>query len=211
MCEDGEFVKGDAAPSLAGRTSVTGAFTRSYLLFDGEDDATFNRWAVVAASDLFVGKFTVTLGAGALFAGRLDTPEGTWQMDQGWLAAAGLSWRVLDGAGSLPYIVLSASLGGAGASTRLDEQRGDYYGLDFRFGATLGKTFAGWFSPYASLRAFGGPIFWFVEDELRWGTDKFHFQGALGTVFILPEGFDLFVEAQPGAEMGGLAGVGWRY
>ncbi|MBK6513441.1 MAG: hypothetical protein IPM79_05575 [Polyangiaceae bacterium] len=114
--------------------------------------------------------------------------------------------------------MLSASLGAAGTPTRLGAERGDYVGLDFRFGATVGKTFFGWLSPYATLRAFGGPIFFFVDDEsdaggarLRLGTDKFHFQGGLGAVFILPENLDLFVEGQPGAEQGGFAGLGWRY
>jgi hypothetical protein len=159
----------------------------------------------------------VTLAAGSLLTGTLDAPEGEHEIGPGWLGAAGLSWRVLGDQGALPYVVLSASFGAAVTSTRLEMHRGDYVGLDFRFSGTVGKTFFGWLSPYASLRGFGGPIFWFSDadadddDGLRFGTDKYHFQGALGAVFILPENLDLFVEAQPGAEIGGLAGLGWRY
>lgn len=200
-----------------GRASLTASFTRSHLLFDGEDDATFDRWSLVAASDLYAGRFTVTLAAGALLAGTLEAPEGTHQIAPGWLGALGLSWRVLEDEGALPYVVLSASLGAAGTPTRLADRRGDYVGLDFRFGATAGKTFFGWLSPYVTLRAFGGPIFFFVDDDasddtrVRLGTDKYHFQAGLGAVFILPENLDLFVEGQPGAEQGAFAGLGWRY
>ncbi|NUP11440.1 MAG: hypothetical protein HOW73_35795 [Polyangiaceae bacterium] len=166
---------------------------------------------------MFVGKFTVTLAAGSLFRGSLEAPEGTHVVEPGWIGAAGLSWRVLEDEGALPYVVLSASIGAASAATKLRDERGDYVGLDFRFSATAGKTFFGWLSPYVSLRGFGGPIFWFVDDEasddrkIRFGTDKYHFQGAVGAAFILPENLDLFVEGQPGAEQGALGGLGWRY
>lgn len=206
------------ARPLRGRASLTGAFTRSHLSFDGQDDATFDRWGWVAGSDLFVGKFTISLAAGGLVDATIDTEvdgfqtqHAVYDMEPGWLASAGLSWRVLEDREAFPYIVLSASIGGAGAATRLRDERGDYIGLDFRFGATLGKTFFGWFSPYAALRVFGGPIFWITDEETKFGTDRFHFQGGLGAVFILPENLDLFIEGQPGAEQGAFGGIGWRY
>lgn len=198
-------------PPLRGRAALTGAFSRSYLTFDGED-MTFDRGAAVASADLFFGRFDLTFGAGSLFAGKLDGDLASYDLDFGWVASAGLSWRVLDDRGSLPYVVLAISLGGASAGTARASgdgpDRGSYLGLDVRFGATVGKTFFGWFSPYASLRVFGGPIFWTLGDETKTGTDRFHFQGALGAVFLLPGHVDLFVEGQPGAEMGGLGGVG---
>lgn len=203
---------------LRGRSSLTAAFTRSYLSFEGRDDATFDRWAWVAGSDLYFGRFTLSLSAGGLLDAAIDTEVDGFQtqravhaLEPGWLASAGLSWRVLDDKAALPYIVLTASIGGAHAATRLRDERGDYIGLDFRFGATLGKTFFGWFSPYTALRVFGGPIFWVTEEETKLGTDKFHFQAGLGAVFILPENVDLFIEGQPGAEQGAFGGVGFRY
>lgn len=207
----------EAAPRpLVGRTSATVGFARAHLWFDDDNDATLDRWAAVASSNLFFGRFTVTLAAGSLFLGTLRNDDGVYDLGAGWLASLGLSWRVLEESDALPYVVLSASLGAAATTTAVDDERGSYVGGDFRFGATVGKTFFGWLSPYATARVFGGPIFWTAqdedgEDEVRFGTDKFHFQVGAGLVFILPEQLDLFVEGQPGAEQGAFGGMGWRY
>lgn len=211
-CDRGTGKEASAPPPpLRARAALTGAFSRSYLTFDG-DDLTFDRGAAVASADLFFGRFDLTLGAGSLFAGTLEGDSASYDLDFGWVASAGLSWRVLDDRGALPYVVLALSAGGASAGTERTRgegpARGSYLGLDVRFGATVGKTFFGWFSPYASVRVFGGPIFWTLGDETKLGTDRFHFQGALGAVFLLPGHVDLFVEGQPGAEMGALGGFG---
>ena len=210
-----------------GRTSVSFGWARSHLFFFDGEDARLDKFAAVASSDLYFGKFTVTLGAGSIFEGRLEGRGGTREILPGYVGAAGLSWRVLEEEPSIPYLVLSASLGAAGTSTRMlraaaggdPDERGQYLGIDFRFGATLGKTFFGWLSPYVALRAFGGPIFWTVNPapdgtagaETQVGSDRYHVQGGIGSVFILPAGFDLFVEGNPGGEQGAFGGVGVRY
>lgn len=165
----------------------------------------------MATSDLYAGKFTVTLGAGGVFAGTLLSERGAFDVDTGWLAALGLGWRVLAEEEIVPYVLLGATLGVTSARTALGTERGGYLGIDFRFGATVGKTFFGWLSPYASLRVFGGPVIWTDRGESRLGTDRYHVQGALGAVFILPESLDLFLEGSPGGEQGGFGGFGWRY
>lgn len=204
---------------LVGRTSASFGWARSHLFFFDGEDATLDKFAAVASSDLFFGKFTVTLGAGSMFEGTLQAPGGTRRIGPGWVGAAGLSWRVIDEEETIPYLVFSATAGAAAASTRIDDERGNYIGVDFRFGATLGKTFFGWLSPYVALRAFGGPIFWTIVPpkadtnaaETEVGSDKYHVQGGLGSVFILPGGFDIFVEGNPGGEQGAFGGVGVRY
>lgn len=206
-----EAGEAEGSAPLRGRGSVTFGWGRAHLFFFDGEDVTFDKFALLAQSDLFFGKFTVTLGAGSILQGSLDAPDGSHEVGPGWLGSAGLSWRVLEDEGALPYLVFSATAGGAGVSTRKDDTRGSYLGIDFRFGATAGKTFFGWLSPYVALRAFGGPIFWTVDGTTEVGTDKYHVQGALGSVFILPEGFDLFVEGEPGGEQGVFGGVGYRY
>jgi hypothetical protein len=128
----------------------------------------------------------------------------------GWVGALGLSWRVLEDEGLAPYIVFSATVAGLG--TRVEgpgDQRASYYGVDGRFGATLGKTFAGVVSPYLSLRVFGGPV---ILDELdadaAIGTDKYHVQPAIGLVFLLPGGIDIYADVAPVLERSILGGVG---
>lgn len=197
--------------ALVGRTSASFGWARSHLFFFDGEEATFDKFASVLSSDLFFGKFTVTLGAGSIIEGTLKAPGGRRHVGPGWIGAAGLSWRVLDETPEIPYLVFSATAGAAATSTRIDDERGNYIGVDFRFGATLGKTFFGWLSPYVALRAFGGPIFWTIAGETAVGNDKYHVQGALGSVFILPAGFDIFIEGNPGGEQGAFGGVGVRY
>ncbi len=200
--------KPPAAPR--GRISLAAGWSRSHLSFEGED-AYFDKPALVAASDFYAGKFTITLGAGGLTLGRLVTERATFELDTGWIGTLGLSWRVLAEDETLPYVVLSAMLGVTRADVRRGASRGSYLGLDFRFGATVGKTFFGWLSPYASARVFGGPVSFDDGTEKRIGSDRFHVQGALGAVFLLPDNVDLFVEGSPGGEQGSFGGIGWHY
>lgn len=74
------------------------------------------------------------------------------------------------------------------------------FAFDIRLGLTVGKTFWNVLSPYAAVRAFGGPVIWNIDGQTRTGTDLRHFQIALGMVSSLPRGFDLFAEAAPGGE-----------
>jgi hypothetical protein len=210
-CSESDETTLEHPRALVGRTSVSFGWARSHLIFFDGEDARLDKFAAVASSDLFFGKWTVTLGAGSMFEGTLKAPGGTRRIGPGWVGAAGLSWRVLDEEPVIPYLVFSATAGAAAASTRIDDERGNYIGVDFRFGATLGKTFFGWLSPYVALRAFGGPIFWTIAGETEVGSDRYHVQGALGSVFILPGGFDIFVEGNPGGEQGAFGGVGVRY
>ncbi len=181
------------------------------MFFDGETSATLEQASIVATNDFFLGRFTVTLGAGALAYGSLDASGDPYDLGPGWLGSLGLSWRVLEEDASTPFIVLSTTLGGLGTRTLRETDHGSYHAIDFRFGATVGKTFDGWFSPYASAKLFGGPIFWNVNDELTVGSDQFHIQGSLGAVFVLPEAVDFFVEGSPGGEQAVFGGMGIRY
>ncbi len=200
----------EAAPRPRGRTSISFGWSRAHLVFDG-DEVHLDKPALTLASDLYAGKFTVTLAAGGTALGSLVTERATYDVGPGWIGAAGLSWRVLEEDPTTPYVVLSTVLGAVGATTARGRERGAYLGFDFRFGATVGKTFFGWLSPYTSARVFGGPVFWSEGGATKLGTDRFHVQGALGAVFLLPESLDFFVEGSPGGEQGAFGGLGWRY
>lgn len=211
---DGATPEAAAAPPRA-HVSVSGGFSRAHLIFfDGTEEVRFDHGTLRTSSDLYLGRFVFSLGIGATLPGSLVTEShGDLSTTTGVLGTAGLSWRVLDDEGALPYVVLTASLGGLSTATEqlVTHARGQYLGVDFRFGGTVGKTLWGWFSPYAALRVFGGPVLWTVDDEVRVGTDRYHVQGSGGAVFLLPGSVDLFVEASPGGEQGGTAGVGMRF
>ncbi len=207
---------------LRGRAALTMAYTRSYLSFGSgsiedadfslDQNVTFERMAFALEADFFIGKFSVSLIAGGVPIGELRTRDRTYTMAPGWLVGAAVSWRVVEEKEKGPYILFNASLGALGSKTAYEDLRGEYYGFDFRFGATAGKTFGGWFSPYLAARVFGGPILWDQGDgTLRLGSDRFHIQPAVGAVLILPEHVDLFVEGNLVGEQGASLGIGWSY
>jgi hypothetical protein len=192
-----------------GRVSLTAGYGRSYLAF-GDANVVLERLAVVGTSDLFLGKYTLTLGVGGVPTGTIHGRQDA-SLGSGTLGSAALSWRVVDPDEVTPFVVLGATLAGLVATTEGDAgEVGTWRAVDFRFGATAGKTFD-WFTPYVAARVFGGPIFWTRGGETDVGGDRFHVQLALGAVAELPAGFDLFAEVAPIAEQGLFGGVGWRY
>jgi len=191
------------------RVSAGAGWGRSFLAF-GEEDVTVDKFVVVGSSDLFLGKYTLTLGVGGAPAGSVVGERATWELRSGFLASAALSWRVVDEGATLPFVVFNAALSALLAKALLDEQVGDYRATDFRFSATAGKSLE-WVTAYLSLRVFGGPVFLTTDGETRVGGDRYHVQAALGAVFALPAGFDLFGELAPVAEESVFAGVGYRY
>ena len=124
----------------------------------------------------------------------------------GWEVTGSYSRRLLDGRGSKPFLLLGISGGASGAATREEVPRGptpstaSLYAFDIRGGLTLGKTFFNALSPYAVLRAFGGPILWNYAGKTVLGSDLYHFQLGVGLVTSLPRGFDVFVEGIPAGE-----------
>jgi hypothetical protein len=150
---------------------------------------------------------TVSLGGGAGLGGRMILNDTRYTISPGWLVTASYSRLLLEGRGALPFLLLGTSVGGSGASTRRLSSGGamssssvSLYAFDVRVGLTVGKTFWNAISPYAAVRAFGGPVFWNIDGQTRSGTDRLHFQVAAGMVSSLPGGVDLFAEGSPGGE-----------
>jgi hypothetical protein len=132
----------------------------------------------------------------------------------GWEATLSYSRRLLDGRGKAPFLVLGLSGGGSGAWTRKEVLSGPtpetstLYAFDVRAGLIVGKTFWNTLSPYAVLRAFGGPILWGYNGQTVFGTDLYHVQLGAGLVTVLPHRFDVFVEGVPLGERAVTLGVG---
>jgi hypothetical protein len=160
-------------------------------------------------------RVSLTIGAGSLVLGHITWAHGSRALGPGWLGSFSASFRVVDEKRIVPYVLLAASTSATGTVTRqrpTDEPgaRGTYIGVDFRFGVTLGKTFARVFSPYIAARVFGGPVIWHERGTTMVGTDIYHFQPAIGAAFLLPAHLDLFVEGQPYFERGVSGGIGIR-
>jgi hypothetical protein len=198
---------GDGAATATGvgkrfRVGASYGAAGTSLLFNGAVRAALVRTAVSASFDYQLNATTtLSFGAGAGTGGSLKARGNRYVIEPGWLATASYARRLVDGAGSLPFVILGLSFGASGASTRLpvapEAGSAPYYAFDFRGGITVGKTFFQVLSPYAAARLFGGPVLWKIAGELALGTDVNHYQLAAGLVTALPRGVDVFVEGAP--------------
>lgn len=138
-----------------------------------------------------------------------------YDLQPGAAAGVGLSWRALkaprDGVDLSLAFQLAAASTGLRAPDRLPTgvPRGaDWMAFDLRVSLTASRTFGGVFTPWASVRVFGGPIAvtWDGRDETSLGSDDRHVQIAAGmSLRLFPEsapGFRVFVEGAALSERG---------
>jgi hypothetical protein len=193
----------------------------SELVF-GELEGSISRRAAMAAFQYRLRpELSLQVGAGMGHGGSLVIDGGLGPEDAtavpvrhemlpGWVATLSGSWRVLDGAASRPLLLLTMTVGASGARTREEgtAESVAYTALDARLGVMVGKTLFDRITPYAALRAFGGPIFWQFRGEDRTGTDRYHYQVGLGLSASLPAQLDVFVEGVPLGERALVLGAG---
>lgn len=185
----------------------------SDLVFEGEHELAIRRTALFASSDFFLGDLTLSLGAGPLFEGDLTGATERFTLGPGWIAAGSASYNALTGEGAAPFVILSVTVGASAASSRPSGGggSGSLVATDARVGVTVGKTLGDVISPYVSIRAFGGPVFWDDGAVETQGSDEHHYQPALGAVLTLPGGVDAFAEGAPFGERAVNAGLGFSY
>jgi hypothetical protein len=185
-----------------------GVFGSDLTFGKAASDVFIERRAISASLDYRLSAAnTLSFGGGAGLGGRMVINNDQYEITPGWLVTASYSRRLLEGRGAAPFILAGVSAGGSGASTRQmvsgrarDSSSVSLYAFDIRIGLTVGKTFWNVLSPYAAVRAFGGPVLWKLDGKSQAGTDQRHFQVAVGMVCSLPRGFDLFAEVAPGGE-----------
>ncbi len=193
------------------RVGVSYGFMWTTLRFDGAVEASLQQQALlIAVSYRATDRLTLQLSAGALIAGDINTSAASSRLRPGWVAAAGISWQLLDGASGRPFSTVAGTLAASSAPTvRVDTKaQATLTSLDVKGTAIIGKTFAGRFSPYVGAALFGGPVFWAIDGASVTGTDKFHYQVLAGMSVALPRALDLFVEGSALGERSLAAGLG---
>ena len=197
----------------------------SELSFDGDLRGTLERRAAVASLEYRVTPaVTLQVGAGLGHGGRLvieaparaPSSPAYHEMLPGWQASISGSWRVVDGVGRAPFVLLSATLGAAGARTREETARAPapteaYTAFDLRLSAVAGKTFFEVLSPYAMVAVFGGPILWRFGGEDRSGTDRHHFQLGAGLAVSASRSVHVFAEGAPLGARSATLGAGMAF
>ena len=116
-----------------------------------------------------------------------QAPEGTFDLSPGPLLTLTGSFRALDEGTVAPFLLLTASLGGAVAWTTPSgaAQPGGaeaFWAFDGRLGVAAGKTIAHAITPYVLARGFGLPVLWHEQGESTVGTDAYHYQVGAGVV-----------------------------
>jgi hypothetical protein len=180
------------------RAGASGIYTSTALNFSDGIRADETRVAVLASFAYDpTRRVTLTAGLGAGLGGSLEMPAGRYVFAPGPAALTGVSWRVIDGK---PFLSLSADLMFLAATTELSGSSGGatgYVALDLRVGAAFGTTLFDVLTPYALVRAFGGPVFWHYQGAAVTGTDVSHYQVGAGIALAIARRVDVFVEGVP--------------
>lgn len=145
-----------------------------------------------------------SVSAGGIVAGRVEDRD----VSGGGTFSGTLSWLPIYESASRPFVAMTGSLSTAFVRARGDdEMQHSWLAFDLRGGVTVGKTFADRWVPYASARAFGGPVFWRRAGEDVIGGDRYHVTAGAGLIVRLPRTVDVTVEVMPLGERSAAAGV----
>lgn len=219
MCDFPRKKGGASQPRPILRMAATYGFTSTTLLFGKGRRADLTRHALLAGIEApLASRLSFFAGAGGIVSGELVHGAARAEAGPGASGYAGIGWRAFAGTGSLPFVQLTLTLSATHMLTRenglttdgrlIAPERARYTAADLRGGAIIGKTFAGAVTPYAALRAFGGPIDYVYDGADVRGTDLYKYQVGGGLSVALAKGrLDLFAEGIALGERGVSAGL----
>jgi hypothetical protein len=179
-------------------------------------EASFTKTAVTATLERRFGdRWTFGVAAGSTIAGTLQPPVSTYDVSPGPLLTLSGSFRALDEGDIAPFLLFTASLGGALAWTTpaggaASGGKAALWAFDGRLGVAAGKTIAHVVTPYVLARAFGLPVLWSEQGAATTGTDAYHYQLGAGVV-VRAGAFDVEVEGVPLGEKAVVGGAGWAF
>jgi hypothetical protein len=204
------------APALRplARVGASYAFTSTTILFGRGRRADLTRHAAFASVEVPIGeRAALSVVAGGVLAGELDDGTRQHELGPGLATALGASYRLVDGRGAMPLVLLTGTFSFTHAGTRSGGREAPTFtAFDGRIGAVVGKTIADVVTPYAVGRVFGGPIFWRFNDEAVTGTDLYKYQAGAGvTMSLFRRQIDMFVEGIAFGERGVSAGAGFSF
>jgi hypothetical protein len=197
-------------------TNLTGGYFDARLEFDGRLRATLNESMLVAGLSRDLGRVSVGGKVGVILGGSLDVGGEVFDMGPGLIVGATMDWPLLLAPKDPISLAISGQLGVATAALSRPEDETRWVAIDLRVGLTVSRTFFDVLTPYASARAFGGPVSWSGFEAPRaadggrgdlLGSDPRHTQLAMGLGVSLAS-LDLQVEWAYFGETGLFAGLG---
>jgi len=170
-------------------------FTTDLRFADGREP-TMRQHAVSASiTRLYRGVWGVQLSGGVSLGGELETADERWRIGPGWLGTIRGSRQWRGSAGLVPAVSTSVALSVSRARIHDDEDDATLLATDLRLGVVAAWNVGPAWSPYLSVRVFGGPVLWLEDDAVETGTDRHHYNAALGSRLHLPGGTSLFIDA----------------
>ena len=148
------------------------------------------------------------ISPGGILGGTIEVAGVKHTISPGPLLGAAASWRLVDPATAPVFVLFGASLSVSTAQTSAGLERARLTAGDLRGSLIAGKTFFSALSPYAVVRAFGGPVFWKIQGKAVSAGDRYHYHAGLGLSLAIPAGVDVFAEVAPLGEKRGTLGLG---
>jgi hypothetical protein len=199
------------------RAGAAGLYTSTVIDFGNFRSAETRGSVIASLAYQPTRRLTFQLAAGSTVGGHIDTPAGVYDFSPGPTVALGASYRLIQG--TRPFVILTANLSFSDAETHLSgtdaasNSPGNvrYDAADLRAGVLVGTTLWRLVSPYAVVRAFGGPVYWSLQGEDVVGTDAHHYQVGAGLTLVVVHRLDLFVEGIPLGERSLAAGAAFAF
>ncbi len=194
--------------------SLTAGAFRSCLSFDDGFDAEMTQsMVVVGVSYQLTDRLSIGGGIGGVFDGELEARRITFDFNPGFVASINASYRLLSAPESPVSLTLGLAFAAGFTSTRevntdIDV---DYTAFDLRASATVSRTFFRHWTPYFSLRLFGGPVLWQFEGLDVTGQDPTHLQTALGSTINIGFGVSANVEVSFLGEQALFGGLSYNF
>jgi hypothetical protein len=190
-------------------SAAYGVFWSSLHFTDGFEPTLNQQTVVVSAAHLWKNGWNMSLSGGAIVAGSLEGKGQSYAVDPGWLASVRVGVEVVHERGAIPFLQLGLALSVSRATTH-GEGQGTHalWASDAQLSVAAGYTLFDFWRLYLAPRAFGGPIFMHHDGASVRGRDRYFFMAGMGTAFLLPAGFTIFVDGSPLGERaitGGLA------
>jgi hypothetical protein len=182
------------------RVGASASYTSTAIEFGSSLTAPETRGSVIASLAYQpTPRLTWQLAAGSTVGGRLTTPTATYDFSAGPTGAVGASYRLVTG--TKPFVLATANLSFSAAATQASgdpsSAKVSYDAFDLRLGGLVGTTLWQLLSPYAVVRAFGGPVYWQYQGTSVTGTDAHHYQVGAGLTLLVAGRVDAFVEGVP--------------
>ena len=167
------------------------------ISFGSGPDTDFEEQVVVGSFGRRFGDVvSLRLGAGGIVGGRLVDHGMHHDLGAGWLVSATAAREWLGTTAHGWFVSTAVVIGVSGAhTTNPYAGRASLVAQDNRLVVVAGKTVGGVFSPYATARAFGGPVFWHRGGQDVVGGDAHHYGIGAGGSFTIRGFVDVVGEA----------------